>query len=205
MPLGISSRTASCALLLVSLQLGRASASPAQNHETGKDAMLKELESESADDRRAAIAKILAGRRESNQQIADLLAKYLAVPERKGTAKDLILLLGKLRAAEQVPLLVRALTFKVFYRETKRPQTIEDLYPAVQALADIGAPALDPVLDRLSQEGDEELERTGGAVLRDVLGMPRATLILNGAIHAATDAKVKQRLAKALRAMQDLP
>ena len=203
MPLGISSRTASCALLLVSLQMGRAS--PAQNHQAGKDAVLQELASESADDRRAAIAKILAGRRENNQQIADLLAKYLAVPERKGTAKDLILLLGKLRAAEHVPLLVRALTFKVFYRETKRPQTIEDLYPAVRALVDIGAPALDPVLDRLSQEGDEELERTGGAVLRDVLGMPRATLILNGAIHAATDAKVKQRLSKALRAMQDLP
>ena len=117
----------------------------------------------------------------------------------------MMLLLGKLHAAEHVPLLVRSLTFKVFYRSTKRPQTIEDLYPAVQALADIGAPALDPVLDRLSHEDDEELERTGGAVLRDVLGMPRATLILNGAIHSATDAKVKQRLAKVLRAMQDLP
>ena len=167
--------------------------------------MLLELESESADDRRAAIAKILACRQVSNQEIADLLTKYLAVPERKGTAKDMMLLLGKLHAAEHVPLLVRSLTFKVFYRSTKRPQTIEDLYPAVQALADIGAPALDPVLDRLSREDDEELERTGGAVLRDVLGMPRATLILNGAIHSATDAKVKQRLARVLRAMQDLP
>jgi hypothetical protein len=180
-------------------------ASPAESHDRDGDAILRQLESESADDRRAAIAKILAGRQESNQQIADLLAKSLAAPDRKATAKDLMLLLGKLHAVEQAPLLVRSLTFKVFYKESKRPQTIEDLYPAVQALADIGAPALDPVLDRLSREDDAELERTGAAVLRDVLGIARATLIVDGAIHSATDAKAKQRLTRALRAMRALP
>ena len=194
-----------CAVLLVLLPAGRAQGSPARSQAPSENVALQLLESESADDRRAAIAKIVAERQASNQQIADLLAKYLAAPERNATAKDMMLLLGKLHAAEHVPLLVRWLTFKVFYRSTKRPQTIEDLYPAVQALADIGAPALDPVLDRLSHEDDQELERTGAAVLRDVLGMPRATLILDGAIRSTTDARIRQRLTRALRAMQTLP
>ena len=65
-----------------------------------------QLESESPDDRRDAMARILATRQASNQQIADLLAKYLVLPGRTATAKDLILVLGRLRAAEQVPILL---------------------------------------------------------------------------------------------------
>ena len=75
----------------------------------------------------------------------------------------------------------------------------------MQALADIGAPALDPVLERLRREDDEELQQTGAAALRDVLGLPRATLILNAAVHSAKDGPSRQRLTKTLRALQQLP
>ena len=40
--------------------------------------------------------------------------------EKKGTAKTAIVLLGELRANESASLLADNLTFKVFYKETKR-------------------------------------------------------------------------------------
>jgi HEAT repeat protein len=170
-----------------------------------KDPMLTELESESADVRRAAVEKIVGSQRETSQKVADLLTKYLAAPGREGTAKDLILLLGKLRAVDHVPLLVRALTFKVFYRNTKRPQTIEDLYPAVQALADIGGPAIDPVLARMQHEDGEEVQRTGAAVLRAILGASRAKLILESAIQSTRSRETKARLTQAVKLLKELP
>lgn len=167
--------------------------------------MSHELEAESPDERRAAVAQILGARTGENQKVADLLAKYLAVPDRLGTAKDLILLLGKLRAVEHLPLLVQAQTVKVFYRATKRPQTIEDLYPAVQALIDIGSPAIDPVLERARRDDDEEAQRTAAAVLRGILGLSRATLILDEAIQTAPSTQAKDRLKKARLQLQKLP
>jgi hypothetical protein len=171
----------------------------------GKEPMFAELESESAENRRGAAEKILAARLEVGQQVGDLLVKYLAVPDREGTAKDLMLLLGKLRATEQIPLLVRSLTFKAFYRSTKRPQTVEDLYPAVQALADIGAPAIDAVLARIEHEDDEEVHRVAAAVLRGILGAPRAKLILDNAVRTNRAPEVKSRLTKAVKLLQELP
>ena len=44
--------------------------------------------------------------------------------ERKGTAKTAIVLLGELRANESASLLADNLTFKVFYKETKRLQIV---------------------------------------------------------------------------------
>jgi hypothetical protein len=187
--------------MLACRQSNARSAAPAAR----KEAMSAELESESIDDRRVAVAKILEARTQQNQQIADLLAKYLADPSREGTAKDLIVLLGKLRAVEQLPILVRSLTFKVFYRNTKRPQTIEDLYPAVQALTDLGAPAIDPVLERIMREDQEDVARTGAAVLRNVLGLSRAVLILDQAIQTAPSDEARDRLRRAERLMRELP
>lgn len=200
---GTSSRIVFALVLamLACRQSNARSAAPAAR----KEAMSAELESESIDDRRVAVAKILEARTQQNQQIADLLAKYLADPSREGTAKDLIVLLGKLRAVEQLPILVRSLTFKVFYRNTKRPQTIEDLYPAVQALTDLGAPAIDPVLERIMREDQEDVARTGAAVLRNVLGLSRAVLILDQAIQTAPSDEARDRLRRAERLMRELP
>ena len=167
--------------------------------------MFDQLEAESPDERHAAASKLIDARREQEQQIADLLAKILAVPDREGTARDLILLLGKLRASEQVPILVRSLTFQVFYRASKRPQSTEDLFPAVQALIDIGTPALDPVLERLQHEGGDDVQRAGSAVLRGILGLQRAKLVIAGLAQTARTSEIRERLRKAERVMQELP
>ena len=204
MSLGISSKHLSALLLLVLFSCRQGNAAPTEQRST-KAVMFGQLEAESPEERRAAAAKIVDMRRAQEQQIADLLAKVLAVPDREGTAKDLILLLGKLHATEQVPILVQSLTFQVFYRASKRPQTTEDLFPAVQALIDIGTPALDPVIERLQSESGGDVQRAGTAVLRGILGLQRAKLVMAGLVHAARTSEIRERLRRAERVMQELP
>jgi HEAT repeat protein len=169
------------------------------------DQTYRQLESDSAQTRDTAIAKVLAERRADVKKIADLFVKYHADDHRKGTAKDAMLLLGKLRAAEYVPLLVENLTFQVFYLETNRPQTTEDLYPAVKALIEIGSPAASPVLERLKKEDGEALERTGATVLRDVLGAKWAVAVLEFEIANAAPGLVPARLRQVLQTLKTLP
>jgi hypothetical protein len=195
--------------VLVALGLGLLACKPGHatlaQQQSGKAVRLEELAAEAPETRQAAVSQILEARRAQNQRIADLLGKVLALPDREGTARDLILLLGKLRAAEQVPLLVRSLTLQVFYRASKRPQTTEDLFPAVQALTDIGAPAIDPVLERLQHEDGVDLQRAGTAVLRGILGPARAKLVLDDLARSAKSNDVRQRLKKAVLVMHELP
>jgi len=167
--------------------------------------MLDALESQSQQERIAASAEIIRRRQIENAQIAQIAAKYVQVEERKGSAKDNLVLLGRLHAAETIPLLVQNMTFAVFYKDTKRPQSVEDLYPAVQALIHIGSPSLNPVLERLKNEDGETLQRTGAAVFRGVLGRVWATCVLENEIKAAGQTKAVERLRQVLRHMSELP
>ena len=164
--------------------------------------MFDGLTSESPETRLAASAEILDHRALTLQAIASNVEKYLPDDERPATAGDNIALLGKLRASDYVPLLVQNLTFEVFYKATKRPQTTEDLYPAVQALIDIGSPAVGPVLERLKQESEEVVQKTALAVLRGVLGPDWAGAILDREIRVATSSGAKERLRQAMTLMQ---
>jgi hypothetical protein len=140
--------------------------------------MLTELDSEDVATRQAAMAAILKARQEGDNEIATLLEQRVQAPDRQGTVKDCMLLLGRLHATVHVPLLVNHLTFEAFYKNTKRPQTLEDLHPAIPALIDMGSPSIQPVLDRVEAEDGEILQRAGAAVLRGVLGKRRAILIV---------------------------
>jgi len=161
--------------------------------------MFDGLESESLEIRQAASAAIFQSYQVDRQKVAVVVEKYLPVNGREGTVRDSILLLGKLRAAEYAPLLARHLTFEAYYKNTKRPQTTEDLYPAVAALIDIGSPAVTPVLERLKREDGEVLERTGAAVLHGVLGSKWATVILEYELRAADQQDVRERLQRLLQ------
>jgi HEAT repeat protein len=164
-----------------------------------------ELESDSPEVRAKASEELLAKRQADIAAILRIVEKFLGDDTRRGTVKDNMLLLGKLRAVEAVGLLVRNLTFEVFYKNTKRPQTTEDLYPAVQALIDIGSPALGPVLERLAAEDDELLHRAGAAVLRGVLGRNHARAVLTEELGSAKSVSVQVRLRKVGTLVEDLP
>jgi hypothetical protein len=184
------------ALVLGLLPGGDGVAAPAK----GKDVMT-ELDTEDAVARQAAMAEILAARDEADRQVAAILERRVEAVDRQGTVKDCMLLLGKLHATAYVPLLVKHLTFQSFYKNTKRPQTLQDLHPAVPALIDMGTPAIKPVLARLEAEDDANLQRLGAAVLRGVLGQAWAILIVEDAQRSASD-PVRARLTQVLELLR---
>ena len=164
--------------------------------------MFDSLDSETPAVREAAMTEALKVRKEAATRAAELIERYHADPQRQGTVKDCLLLLGHLGANEHVALLVHHLTFEAYYKNTKRPQTTEDLYPASAALAELGPSALPAVLDRLRGEDGETLARAGAAALAGALGRHYALVILDdelrratGPAHARLEA-VKQQLDK---------
>src|SRR5215831_2643361 len=130
-------------------------ASPAPSRRPEVMQAISDLESDSPDARRAAKERILSARDVPHDDIRALAEKYMSGPK-KGTAKDAILLLGKLNSTSSIDWLLDHLTFEVFYKETKRPQPPADRFPAVEALIDIGLPAIDPLLARAATEDDPE-------------------------------------------------
>jgi hypothetical protein len=164
-----------------------------------------ELESESPEIRAHASKEVLERRQADIAAVLKIVEKYLGDDTRRGTVKDNMLLLGKLRAAEAVDLLVRNLTFEVFYKNTKRPQSVEDRYPVVQALIDIGIPSLRPVLDRVAAEDDELLARTGAAVLLGILGRTHARAVLTEEMGSAKSVSAQVRLREVGTLVENLP
>ncbi len=163
--------------------------------------VVTDLDSENPATRQTAMSAILKSRDDNEKQVAALIERYVDAPDRQGTVKDCMLLLGRLHATTYVALLVKHLTFEAFFKNTKRPQPLEDLHPAIPALIDIGSPAIKPVLERLSAEDGETLQRAGAAVLRGVLGTPWAILIVEDARKRAAD-PAKGRLAQVLQLLQ---
>jgi hypothetical protein len=162
-----------------------------------------ELDSESPEVRAHASAEILKRRDADIDALMQLLQRKLAGDDRQGTVKDVMLLLGKLRAVRAVPILVHNLKYEVFYKNTKRPQTTEDLYPAVNALIDIGSPSLNPILERLRREDDAIVTKAGVAVIRGVLGERLASALVKEEAGAEQSPDRKRRLETVARAIQE--
>jgi hypothetical protein len=111
-----------------------------------------------------------------------------------------IILLGDLRAIEAIPVLLD----NVAYLNVKSdvvygaPLDVGEAYPAVGALVKIGAPAIQPVLERL---GDGVNDGRGGGnycyVLEKILGEKLAKIRLQLAIDEARNERVKSNLEKA--------
>jgi hypothetical protein len=175
----------------------------AETRRTAEGKMNIELESESPEVRLKAGAAVVAARDSTIRELEASARKYLAAEDRRGTVKDLMLLMGRLRASECVEFLVSQLTFEVYYKETKRPQTTKDLYPAVQALIDIGSPAVAPTLRRLAGEDGEVLQRCGSTVLREILGPDLARQATELERARTEDAQVKARLEKVAGLLAD--
>ncbi len=168
--------------------------------------LIEGLESESPEVRANASAKVLARRQpEDIPEIVKIVEKYLGSDDRQGTVKDNMLLLGKLQAVDAIPLLVRNLTYQAYYKNTKRPQPPADLFPAVQALIDIGRPSVRPVLGRLAAEDGENLAIAGATVLSRILGLPGAEALLSREIAASRDQPAQSRLRNVQRWLEKLP
>jgi HEAT repeat protein len=159
--------------------------------------VIRELESDLPEIREAAKGQILAKRDVSQEDLRALAERHIGGPK-KGTAKDAILLLGKLNAVQSIDWLVAHLDFEVFYKETKRTQLPSDRFPAAQALIDIGLPTIAPVLARVKVDDHPDVQVAAAAVLIGVLSARGAVRRLTGEIEAARDPTAKTALGKTL-------
>jgi hypothetical protein len=163
---------------------------------TEKD-YLTQLSSENETEREAASQNISNGRKNTISQLENIVKNYIKDEKRRGTTKTSIVLLGKFRSAESVPLLAENITFGVFYKETKRTQSPEDYYPCVGALIEIGTPAIPAMLTNIKNKDDATIRELSARVIRYVEGIDVGRYILENAIKQA-GSQEKARLQKAL-------
>jgi hypothetical protein len=171
--------------------------------------VVKRLESAALKDREDAAAAIRNTRSAVVNQLVELAGKKVEalssfnpqVPEYPWhDGKHLaIILLGELRAPEGVPVLQQNLGYtnpKTLYVDEPLEM---DWYPAVEALARIGMPAVDPMVARLSEVAPKTKEsRQCCWILKEILGVKLARARIEIAIEETKDQTAKGNLKAAL-------
>lgn len=187
------------AILLATVLVCVAGLIYAQQRQVDILAYVNQMRSDNIADREAAARAILQHKQQAQSRpdvisgIEKIVRDFAADDERKGTVKTAVALLGELQSVNSVPLLVEHLTFKVFYKQTKRPQPKEDLFPSVGALIKIGQPSLDPVLIKAGESDDEETARCAAFVVEGILKDGAATF-LQERVARETNPIAQQRL-----------
>jgi len=151
-----------------------------------------------------AVKSVITRRQSDIKTALSVATKYIKDPLRVGTARSAVELLGELRAEEAVNLLAENITFKAFYKSSKRPQPAEDLYPAIKALSRIGMKSIDPVLKKACAEPGEEVTDCSARVIFAVLGKDLAKKLLDQQIANASSAKQKTALVALGKRVQSL-
>ena len=124
-------------------------------------------------------------------------------------AEPAIAALGKVRAIEGVPVLVKNLTFAGTGDPAKHagPMPLGDALPAVGALVEIGSPAINPLIDRAMQGDDEAVATCAAIALNKVLGpqlaVTAARLRVAPGADAARDRRLDRLVAQIGRAAKD--
>ncbi len=130
------------------------------------------------------------------KELLILLTELVVDDSRRGTATDLVRLLGAMRAIEAVPLLVDNVELEFFYKSTKRPQIFGDRFPCAAALAQIGVPSLEPLVLRVKSSDDVAVWRSAGFVFNAVLGPRLTKAYLDDRVNEESDIVKRQRLSK---------
>lgn len=164
--------------------------------------MLLDLESDQPEKRRSAVEHILKHRDASHSDIRAVAEKYIAQGRKGGTVRDALLLLGRLRAVDQIPYLVSRLNYVTPTLDVTAPPSIHALYPAAGALIYIGLQSIKPVITRLRAEADENALIAGAGVLRFVLGKKGAIGRIADELKTASPAE-RQSLEKVQQLLAD--
>ena len=115
-------------------------------------------------------------------------------PERKEAVTTAIILLGHLRAPEAIPFLVDKITFGHKSGEDVVYSGRYDGIAAVFSLAQIGLPALDPLVQRVCETDDEVIHERAAIVMHHVLGPSFAQLYVNDRRDRESEELRRQRL-----------
>ena len=152
------------------------------------------LRSEDLAEREATAGQVEQCRLNTIENLESNVRDLIGDGSRNGTVKTSIILLGRLRAVEAVPLLVEHLTFSVFYKDVKRTQLWHEGYPCIQALSDIGFASLDPLLKQAEQTDDKDYLRCAALVCTKVLGAEMTEKYIENRIEHTTDSVRRGRL-----------
>lgn len=116
------------------------------------------------------------------------------------TAASAMSVLGDLRAAHAVPVLIKYLNLYVGRPGNGAPGP--DSMPALKALSKIGHPSLQPLLDAYKKQGSEACVQTL-MVLESVLGRKMAKAYVECALAEEKKPEVQQRLKDLLKTFGD--
>jgi HEAT repeat protein len=164
--------------------------------------LLAALESHRPDERRRAVRAILKSRTVPHDELRALAEKHMGSARMHETVHDAIVLLGRLRAMDQLPWLVDHLTYTSAGDPEDRNVSVRRYCPAVAALIEIGAPSIKPVLQRVGSHGDLATRFAARCVLVHVLGRKESITRLRRELSAATDATAHTNLSALLRALE---
>ena len=158
---------------------------------------LKKLQSDSPSERESATQAVLHLSAEDVKPILNelvpLAEKLLANEDKKGSAKTVILLIGKLKINDAIPFLVEHISFQAFYKNVKRLQPPEDRFPCVQALVDIGKGSLEPVVTMSKGTDDKVRLKCAAIVIAKILEAKDADTFVDGHLKGIGGAE-KERL-----------
>jgi hypothetical protein len=158
------------------------------------DDPMTQLESDTATERRAAVRAILKTRMVPHDRLRALADKYIAMRRGHGIVWDVMVLLGRLRAHDQIPWLIGHLTYRSPHLLGDRNIPPQKLFPAVAALIEIGAPSVSQLLQRLESHSDADTRIAVQTVLREVLGRFEAVQRVRRELSGTTNAMAEANL-----------
>lgn len=158
-----------------------------------------------------AAKSIIADREKTIGQLEDVVKQGVDNPNKKEAAKTAMILLGKLRADDAAPLLALHLSFFVmedrWKREGLQPPSGRALYPAMDALINIGLPSVDALLWKVANADTDNPKDDDLTVyvLLHVLGKQTAMTVLTETIKGQYEEKQKLKLGVLLTGLQKSP
>ena len=181
---------------LTLLVLASCSASPAWGQDPKDVSRHEGLHSVNAAERDAATEAIIAERRGLIAELREIIEnRTVGDRESSRITESAIRLLGQIRAAEAVPVLVDELTFPTPYAENGGPAlAIRDALPSVAALIEIGSPSIEPLLSKAEGSDDSVVTTCTAFILDQILGMDAAIAVIDVRIAAEQDPEVSRRL-----------
>jgi hypothetical protein len=160
--------------------------------------MIAKLRSDDKKDRDEIGQLILQDRQRLVTELQQIVREFIADKKKQEIATAAIILLGKLRAVEAIPILVEHLILPpVALRPTvTAPPSPLKAHPSAGALIEIGSPSLRPLLKKVEVSSDEGTLVLAAIVINGILGPDLAVAAVELRLEQQKDAKVRQRLSK---------
>jgi hypothetical protein len=135
-------------------------------------------------------------RRHEIERLLKIADETINRPGRRAEADIAIRLLGRMRAAEAVDFLIENLSFKgqADWMAVSGPASLEEGLPCVYALAEIGLPALQPLVRKAESTEADITHMHVAMTLRRSLGAEHATLYLRDHASKQPDKWKKKRI-----------